>query len=128
MKRSHWALLLTVTLLLGACSYPARTKSERVRQKRQYLQNVQSQLTQFDARIAELKTRADHAASQVQADLQRQLAEVQRTRDAARRKANEVEAASEDAWTSLQAGTDRALDDLQKAYDQAAARFRAAGL
>jgi len=121
LNRAH--VLVAVLLFIPACT-PPRTAGSRPHQRTDYLSRADSQLNQLNRHINDLKAKADRAQGNAKAELNAEIDQLRKKQAAAHQHIAQVEAASEDSWRSLQAGADAALNDLQKAYDEAAARFK----
>ena len=116
-------VLVAALLLIPACTLPKTTRSRGPHQRTDYLSRAQSDLNQLDQRVNDLKGKADRAQGNAKAELNAEIVQLRNKQAAAHQRIAQIEAASEDSWQSLQAGADAALNDLKKAYDQAAARF-----
>jgi len=121
LNRAH--VLVAVLLFIPACT-PSRTAGSRPHRRTDYLSRADSQLNQLDRHINDLKSKADRAQENAKAELNAEIDQLRKKQAAAHQRIAQVEAASEDSWQSLQAGADAALNDLQKAYDEAVARFK----
>ena len=121
MKPTH--VLVAALLLVAACSLSKTARSRGPHQRTDYLSRAQSDLNQLDQRVSDLKAKADHAQGNAKAALNAEIVQLRNKQAAAQQRIAQIEAASEDSWQTLQAGADAALNDLKKAYDQAAARF-----
>ncbi len=118
------AVVLVAALLLSPACTPPRTAGSRgPHQRTDYLSRSKAELNRLDQHINDLKAKADRAQGSAKAELNAEIDQLRQKEAAARQRIAQIEAASEDSWQSLQSGADAALKDLQKAYDQAAARF-----
>jgi chromosome segregation ATPase len=122
LNRAH--VLVAVLLFIPACTPPRTAGSRRLHQRTDYLSRADSQLNQLNRHINDLKAKADRAQGNAKAELNAEIDQLRKKQAAAHQHIAQVKAASEDSWQSLQAGADAALNDLQKAYDEAAARFK----
>jgi chromosome segregation ATPase len=121
LNRAH--VLVAVLLFIPACT-PPRTAGSRPHRRTGYLSRAESELNRLDGHINDLKATADRAQGNAKAELNAEIDQLRKKQAAAHQRIAQVKAASEDSWQSLQAGADAALNDLQKAYDEAAARFK----
>ncbi len=117
-------VLVAALLVVPACTPPRTARSRGPHQRTDYLSRTKGELNQLDQHINELKAKADRAQGSAKAELNAEIDQLRKKEAAARQRIAQIEAASEDSWASLQAGADAALNDLQKAYDEAAARFK----
>jgi TolA-binding protein len=127
------AVALTLLLLLPACSLdqnrasqnPNSSAIETARQdKRAYEQKIDSALRDLDQEIQglKIKSRVQNRADRKQLD--EQIAALERKRDEARIRLMKLKDSSDEAWRDMKAGIDKALNDLDVAYEQAASHFR----
>ncbi len=117
-------VLVTALLLIPACTPPRTARSRGPHQRTDYVSRTKGELNQLDQHINDLKAKADRAQGNAKAELNAEIDQLRKKEAAARQRIAQIEAASEDSWVSLQAGADAALNDLQKACDEAAARFK----
>ena len=121
LKRSH--ILVAALLVIPACTLPGTTRSRQQRHRDEYVNQAKAQLKDLDRQISDLKAQADRAQGNAKAALNADIVQLRKKEAAAQQRVAQIEAASEQSWQSLQAGTDAALNDLKNACDQAAARF-----
>jgi hypothetical protein len=86
-----------------------------------YVAKMEAQLSEWGAKLKEMKAKAEKAAAQGRLDYQQRLEKVraQEKHDQARRKLDEVKAAGEDRWEALKAGVEGAWKELKKSVDSA---------
>jgi Tfp pilus assembly protein PilN len=121
--QKHANVLVAALLLVLGCTLPGPASSRRSHQRDDYLSRAQSELNQFDQRINDLKEKANQEQGKAKAELNAEIDQLRRKQATAQQRIAEVQAASEGAWQTLQAGADSAINDLKKAYDQATARL-----
>jgi len=97
--------------------YTVEKKSEAVA----YSKKLMSEL---DAKIKDLEAQVSRDTSAAKADGQRQLKELKATRDKTAKKADELGRATAASWDSVKTGFADSYKDLNKAYDEAAAKWR----
>jgi len=97
--------------------YTVEKKSEAVA----YSKKLMSDL---DAKIKDLEAQVSRDTSAAKADGQRQLKELKATRDKTAKKADELGRATAASWDSVKTGFADSYKDLNKAYDEAAAKWR----
>jgi len=97
-------------------------------QKDAYLHKLQARYDDIEQKTRALMDKAEYKA----ADLKRKSHEqfnqdmealIHQQKKVAK-KLDELKTASGDAWQDLRSGTDQALDELSRAFDQAAANFK----
>ena len=99
------------------------TKDFTLQQKEDFQKKIQTELARMQQQIDRLMARADHAKREAQADLHKVIAEVQKRKDAAGKKLQELESASEKAWENLKSGLNDAMEELEKSYKRALSHF-----
>ena len=77
----------------------------------------------MQAQIAELQTRTDVASSEVRKDVQKAIQDLEKKKDEARRKLDEVNGATSSAWATLKEGMTAAVEDLKKSYKEAMSKL-----
>jgi len=93
-------------------------------QKQIYEQKVQAQLDQWNARIDELKAKAEQKDAEARINYQHQIEELQSKRDAFEQKLQELQKSSEDAWEEISKGVETAWNDLGKSLEAAVSKFK----
>jgi hypothetical protein len=86
-----------------------------------YVAKMEAQLSEWGAKLKEMKAKAEKATAQGRVDYQQRLekAKTQEKHDQARRKLDELKAAGEDRWEALKAGLEGAWKELRKSVDSA---------
>jgi len=92
--------------------------------KETYQQKLEAQLDEVEARLNLWRAKMEQAGADAKLEYQRQLENVEKQRDTARNRLQELRDASEDAWEEMKAGVDRAWNELQSAFENAADHFR----
>jgi hypothetical protein len=84
-----------------------------------YVAKMDAQVSEWGARLKEMKAKAEKAAAQGRLEYQQQLqkAKTQEKHEQARRKLDEIKAASEDHWEALKSGFEGAWNELKKSVD-----------
>jgi chromosome segregation ATPase len=101
-----------------------RGKGSLLTAKQEFQQKLEAQLREWDAKLDELKTKAQEAKSEIKADYEKQLEVLSDKRATAQAKIQELRLRTEDAWEDLKGGTEKAWDEMRKALDQIASRFK----
>lgn len=89
-----------------------------------YLKQLQAQLDEWTANLAEMKAQADKLEAESRIELQRQIEKIREQQAEARARMEELAKAGDDAWDDLTAGMEKAWDDLREAMESAASRFK----
>ena len=119
-------------LLWPACSteqYRAgqnvNNPAETVRQEKQmYQDQAGAKLRDLDQQIDTLRTKAAKESKVDRRQLDREMAELERKRDEAHQRLEKLNTSSQEAWKDMKVGIEAAMDDLQAAYQRAAAHFK----
>lgn len=99
-------------------------KEPQMTEKQAFQQRLEMQLREWDAKLEELKSKAQDAKTEIQSDYEKQLEILTSKRDMARTKALELRQRTEGAWKDLKGGTEKAWDEMRKALDHIASRFK----
>lgn len=99
-------------------------KEPQMTEKQAFQQKLEAQLREWDAKFEELKSKAQDAKTEIRADYEKQLEILASKRDLARTKALELRQRTEGAWKDLKGGTEKAWDEMRKALDHIASRFK----
>jgi TolA-binding protein len=99
------------------------TKEYTVQQKEEFQKKMRAQLDRMQKRIDQLTAKANRAKTDAQAELKKATAELQEQKDAAGKKLKELESATGKAWSDLKSGLNATVEELEKSYKRARARF-----
>ncbi|WP_157662670.1 DUF2934 domain-containing protein [Sulfuriferula sp. AH1] len=104
---------------------PKRTaKASPTALKQAFQQELETQIHEWDLRIADLKVKAQGARADLRADYEKQFEILTKKRDAVQAKMQELGARVGDVWEDLKGGTEKAWDEMQRTLDQIAGRFK----
>jgi hypothetical protein len=109
---------------VGQTSTTDAIKGYTVDKKNEAAAHAKKLVSDLDAKIKALDAQVSSDTSAAKADGQRQLKELKATRDKTAKKADELGQASAASWDSVKTGFADSYKDLQKAYDDAAAKLR----
>lgn len=93
-------------------------------QRQAYEKKAQAELDLLEARLQEIRARAQMARADVALNLQQQINELKARRDDMRRQMEQMSGAGQDAWQELKQGFGRAAEELRAALDRAADRLK----
>lgn len=99
------------------------TKQYTLQQKETFQQTVQVELNELQIKIAELRKRASAASVEARGELQKAIQELEKKKDAARRKLEELHASTSSAWSIMRDGMTAAVEDLKKSYKEAVSKL-----
>jgi chromosome segregation ATPase len=121
MKRLGIALI-TITFVLGGflSAWSAASPEEQT----SYKKEVKEKLKGLDQKIAELKKKATEVKGEAKADYDKEMAELGTKQKAAKKEWRKLAHATATDWEKVKAGMDRAVQDVESAYDKAASRFK----
>jgi hypothetical protein len=118
------AFLTHAAPAVGQTSTTDAIKGYTVDKKNEAAAHAKKLVSDLDAKIKALDAQVSSDTSAAKADGQRQLKELKATRDKTAKKADELGQASAASWDSVKTGFADSYKDLQKAYDDAAAKLR----
>ncbi len=95
-----------------------------VSKKDAYEQQQQAKLNEWDAKINQLKAKADKAGADVKVEYYKQINELRDMQETASQKLTELMNTSGDAWEDLKDGMDSSGDSLGSALKSAASKFK----
>lgn len=125
--------IIAISLLLWpACSTEQKTASqnekretETARQEREEFQGkVEAQLRDLDREIDALRAKMGKPNKVRRKQVEKQMAELERKREAAQEEFEKLQNSSQEAWKDMKVGIDAAMEDLETAYKQAASHFK----
>ena len=95
----------------------AGTAADYAKQERDdYVGKIQKEMDEAKAELDKLKTKAKTATAKAKAKLDRDIKIADDKWRAAESRFNELKSASADAWKSLKAGVDKAVDELKRSF------------
>ena len=97
---------------------PSKTET-----KQEYQKKIQAQFDQLDARVELLKAKSAEATADVKIEYLERMAELRAKRDSAKVKLQELQQASDEAWTEMQSGFEKAWNELSQSWKDASAKF-----
>ncbi len=88
-----------------------------------YKEKLKAKIDEWDAKIREMRAKADQAQAESKIEYQQQLDRMESKRDELRGQLDQIKQASGEAWKDIAAGADRALDEMQESFEKAKAKF-----
>jgi myosin heavy subunit len=92
-------------------------------QMQTFREQSQSKLAEFEKKIDGLKAKAEGWEGDAMVAAEQQLTALRLKRDQLSEKLKELGSSTGNAWEQLKSGIDAAMDDLDNAYEKAAAEF-----
>jgi len=142
MKRSVGFILLVsaLTLLVFAgCAEKEDTTAEDVKketkeavetarayteeQRAKYMAEMMDKLESYEEQINELEMEARDTGDEARMAMEERLQTLRDKRDDMSERLDEMRSAGGDAWMEMKKGMDKAMDEMSKAYEKAAAEF-----
>jgi seryl-tRNA synthetase len=131
--------LLAVAGLCFAAEQPGVTKEDVQRdaaqamekakvyaeqQKQEYTKQIQAKMDDVSKKIDELKDKAKDAKGEALTKIEEAMAALKPKQDAAKKQLQELGSSTSAAWEQVKGGADKAVNELQKAYEDAAKYFK----
>jgi uncharacterized coiled-coil DUF342 family protein len=99
-------------------------KEDNMNTKEAYEQKIQAQVDEWDAEILKLKAQASKTTAEVQINMNNQIKELRKKKEAVNEKLTQLKEASEDSWVDLKAGIEEGLDLLKTTVDSIISRYK----
>jgi DNA repair exonuclease SbcCD ATPase subunit len=98
-------------------------KEYTAQQKEAFQRKAHEELVAIQKQIIALQGKVGEASAATRAELQKSLAELERKKDAAKDRLDELRAATDAKWTELKSGVNAAIDELKESYRKALSRL-----
>ena len=95
------------------------SKDYTIQQKDAFQRKVQTELDEMQSRIAHLRGQVTHASVEAQADIQKAMRELEKKKDLASKKAQDIHSATASSWEQVKSKTAVAMDDLRDSFTRA---------
>jgi len=95
------------------------TKDYTIQQKDAFQRKVQTELDERQGRIAQLRGQVKHASAEARADIQKAISDLEKKKELAEKKAQEIHSATASSWEQVKAKTSAAMDDLRESFNRA---------
>jgi hypothetical protein len=95
------------------------TKDYTIHQKDAFQRKVQTELDEVQARITQLRGQVAHASAEARADIQKAVVELEKKKDLAQKKAEDIHSATASSWEQVKSKTSAAMDDLRESLNRA---------
>ena len=87
------------------------------------MEKIRKKMAQYTQQIMELDSKFTAMSEQARAEVAEQVEDLNRKKAEMNLKVRELQATSGEAFEDLKEGMDKAMDDMDKAYEQAVSRF-----
>jgi len=95
------------------------TKDYTIQQKDAFQRKVQTELDEVQVRITQLRGQVKHASAEARADIQKAIGELEKKKDLAQKKAEDIHSATATSWEQVKSKTSAAMDDLRDSFTRA---------
>ena len=92
--------------------------------KEAYRKKLEAQLDEWDAKLDVFAAKANKASADARIGYENELASLKGKRAVAREKLEELSKRGENAWEDMKDGMEKARDEMSKAIEKVAARFK----
>jgi len=92
------------------------TKQYTAQQKEAFQRKAHEELAAIQKQIIALRGKASEASAATRAELQKSISELEKKKDAAKDKLDELRSATDAKWSEVKAGMNSALDELKRSY------------
>jgi signal transduction protein with GAF and PtsI domain len=99
------------------------TKDYTIQQKDAFQRKVQTELDEMQVRITQLRGQVKHASAEARTDIQKAIVELEKKKDLANKKAQEIHSATASSWEQVKSKTSAAMDDLRDAVNRTLSHF-----
>ena len=99
------------------------TKDYTIQQKDAFQRKVQTELDEMQGRIAQLRGQVKHASADARADIQKAISDLEKKKELAEKKAQEIHSATASSWEQVKSKTSAAMDDLRDSLTRTVSRF-----
>ena len=95
------------------------TKDYTIQQKDAFQRKVQAELDEMQLRIAQLRGQVTHASVEAQADVQKAIKELEKKKELAQKKVEDIHSATASSWEQVKSKMAAAMDDLRDSFTRA---------
>ncbi len=132
-----WLLAMPVVVAAGASEKPVTgetvireakeavtdTKDYTIQQKDAFQRKVQAELDEMQVRITQLRGQVEHASASARAEIQKSIEELEKKKELASKKVQEIHSATASSWEQVQAKAVAAMDDLRESLNHTLSHF-----
>ncbi len=94
------------------------TKDYTIQQKDAFQRKVQVELDEIQVHITKLRGQVNHASTEARTDIQKAIVELEKKRDLAKKKAEDIHSATASSWEQVKSKTAAAMDDLRDSVNR----------
>ena len=111
------------TVIREAQEAVTATKDYTIQQKDALQRKVQTELDEMQVRITQLRGQVTHASAEARVDIQRAIGELEKKKDLAEKKAQDIHSATASSWEQVKSKTAAAMDDLRDSLTRTLSHF-----
>jgi TolA-binding protein len=101
-----------------------KSKAPAEQEKQDYIKQMENTLDDVSKKINELKDKAQSATGDARSKIESTIATLKTQQEAAGKKLQELRSSTGAAWGEMKTGMSKAVEELHKAYDDAAKHFK----
>jgi hypothetical protein len=94
------------------------TKDYTIQQKDAFQRKVQAELDEIQVHITRLRGQVELASAEARTDLQKAIGELEKKKDLANKKAQDIHSATTASWQQVKSKTAAAVDDLRDSLNR----------
>jgi len=95
------------------------TKDYTIQQKDAFRRKVQTELDDMQVLITQLRGQVTHTSAEARADIQKAIKELEKKKDLANKKAEDIHSATASSWEQAKSKTEAMMDDLRDSLTRA---------
>jgi hypothetical protein len=95
------------------------TKDYTIQQKDAFRRKVQTELDEMQVLITQLRGQVTHTSAEARADIQKAIEELEKKKDLANKKAEDIHSATASSWEQAKSKTEAMMDDLRDSLTRA---------
>src|SRR4249920_1423474 len=95
------------------------TKDYTIQQKDAFRRKVQTELDEMQVLITQLRGQVTHTSAEARADIQKAIKELEKKKDLANKKAEDIHSATASSWEQAKSKTEAMMDDLRVSLTRA---------
>jgi Skp family chaperone for outer membrane proteins len=99
------------------------TKDYTIQQKDAFQRKIQTELDEMQGHITQLRAQVKHESGKARADIQKAIEELEKKKDLADKKMQDIQSATASSWEQAKSKTAAAVDDLRDSLNRALSRL-----
>ena len=111
------------TVIREAQEAVTATEDYTIQQKDAFQRKVQTELDEMQVRITQLRGQVKHASGEARRDIKKAIGELEKKKDLAHKKAQDIHSATASSWEQVKSKTAAAMDDLRDSLTRARSHF-----